>query len=152
MAKKPTFSELYGRWSQQKAGANRRRDEMYTNREQEALGIIQSIEKDGTALSDDQKADILNQVVRTGEFTFADTPVLPAPAMGVDTAEDVNPATGRPYPEARAISTEDAFDNIPTRLSQATGDFGARLRAGAREGLAGLMTGVAPVVNLIVRC
>ena len=55
-----------------------RRKETYTNREQEALGIIESIEADGTVLSDDQKAQILNQFVRTGSLDTTSLPTFAA--------------------------------------------------------------------------
>lgn len=75
------------------------------NREQEALAIIDSIEADGTVLSDDQKAQILNQFVRTGSLdttslpTFAaepEAPVVPKRAdfSGVTATVDTT-ETGR---------------------------------------------------------
>lgn len=44
------------------------------NRESRALAAIAALEEQGAALTDQQKLDILNQTVRTGNFTVADTP------------------------------------------------------------------------------
>lgn len=152
MAKKPTFRELYERRSAYLADQKRRQNETYTNREQEALGIIESIEADGTVLSDDQKAQILNQFVRTGKFDFAaqpEAPVLPQ-TTPTTTGRGIDTATYVPTSEARPRTSQSIFDDIDTDVREFVSDQGANLRAAAREGLAGLMSGAAPVVNATI--
>ena len=47
---------------------NRERQAEVANRESQALAAIAAIEEEGNVLSDNQKASILNQYVRTGRF------------------------------------------------------------------------------------
>lgn len=71
------------------------------NREQEALAIIDSIEADGTTLSEAQREQIVQQFVQTGELNFPvstaqEAPVLPERAdfSGVTARVDTT-ETGR---------------------------------------------------------
>lgn len=72
---KPTLQSLDYSGGNAPAWANEYRTaNSVENRESRALAAIAALEEQGNVLTDEQKLQILNQTVRTGNFTVADTP------------------------------------------------------------------------------
>ena len=66
-----------------------------------------------------------------------------------DTMGRLLQSDGTPYPEARAITGQQAYDSEVRSLGQAAGDLGGGFRSGARRAFAGLMEAPVELINAI---
>lgn len=141
--KKPSFRQLYSRWSSQedRAAARSGSDE---NKLASAQAILDAVQQDGTELSDDKYQEALAQIMNTGNL---DTSKL----SGYSKASPVLPVTREDMPQMSATTSQSIFDQLTTNPVELISDIGTGFKAGAREGLAGLLSSAATVANIGVR-
>lgn len=142
--KKPSFRELYGTWSAQE---ERTRASMSNpdNKLAAAQAILSSVERDGQKLDDAQYEEALLQVMNTGKL---DTTTL----SGYAPSAPVLPtATPKSMPQMEASTSQSMLDRLATIPSELAADVGANFRAASREGLAGLISSPAALLNIGVR-
>lgn len=144
--KKVSFRDQYSRWSEQESRREAQEALWDTdeNRQAELESILAALRAEGA--TDAMLEEAARQYMETGEINVAEQPAA-APVLPSEQAPD----SDRPMPQMSAISAQDAFDLQGTSAGQLASDFGARLRAGAREGLAGLLTAPADLLNASVR-
>lgn len=142
--KKPSFRQLYSRWSSQedRAAARTGSDE---NRLAAAQSILSAIQQDGAELSDDQYNEALAQILNTGNL---DTSKLSGYSK---TSAPVIPTSREEMPQMSATTSQSIFDQLTTDPRALISDIGTGFQAGAREGLAGILSSVSTVANAGVR-
>lgn len=133
--KKPSFRQLYSRWSSQedRAAARSGSDE---NKLASAQAILNAVQQDGTELSDDQYQEALAQIMNTGNL---DTSKL----SGYSKATPVLPTAAEDMPQMSATTSQSVFDQLTTNPVELISDIGTGFKAGAREGLADSITALA---------
>lgn len=142
--KKPSFRELYGTWSAQE---ERTRASMSNpdNKLAAAQAILSSVERDGQKLDDAQYEEALLQIMNTGKL---DTAALSGYAPSAPVLPN---ATPKSMPQMEASTSQSMLDRLATIPSELAADVGANFRAASREGLAGLISSPAALLNIGVR-
>ena len=127
------------------------RKEERANRAARLEGILEALRAEG--VSDAVLEEVARRYMATGEFNVPEEPVAKPEATPVLPEADTSPYgfDTASLPQMQALPAQSVFDSISTSASQLASDAGARLRAGAREGLAGLLTAPADLLNALIR-
>lgn len=142
--KKPSFRELYGRWSSQE-DRNAANANAPDNKLARAQAILGAAEQGGLQLDDEQYQQALLQIMNSGNL---DTTTLGTSAPA---SSPVLPVAREDMPQMSATTSQSIFDQLTTNPVELVRDVGTGFRAAAREGLAGIISSASTIANVGVR-
>lgn len=142
--KKPSFRQLYSRWSSQEDRATARAAAP-ENKLAAAQSILDAVQQDGAQLNDEQYGEALAQIMNTGKLDTTKLSGYSQPSA------PVLPVSSEDMPQMSATTSQSTFDQLTTNPVELIKDVGTGFRAGAREGLAGIISSLSTVANVGVR-